>query len=282
MQALGTLSVSHRPISLPNVRAVIAEPSGEPAPMGQKTKYNDSFFDKMFMGIFTTKMEEVTGKKTELDGYEGLVEISRKVMQGRTPLQQRAAVRQVLMSTLPPGAPEQNLKNTLDLANMDRQKLLQDSADYAEFLSFRKLFPPTKWSAEFNAFITIPVFKWLVGPCDLQDVEVNGVMQKSLVKIKKCRYLENSGCVGMCVNMCKLPTQDFFTKEFGLPLSMTPNFEDMSCEMVFGKMPAPLDEDPAFQQPCFEAICTMAQPKSPVCPKLKPATESVQTDSVLA
>ncbi|KAG6554826.1 hypothetical protein Mapa_003409 [Marchantia paleacea] len=252
MQALGTLPVSHQPIRLPNVRAVIAEPSGEPAPMGQKTKYNDSFFDKLFMRIFTTKMEEVTGKKTELDGYEALVEISRKVMQGRTPLQQRAAVRQVLMSTLPPGAPEQ----------------------------FRKLFPPTKWSAEFNAFITIPVFKWLVGPCD--EAEVNGVMQKSLVKIKKCRYLENSGCVGMCVNMCKLPTQDFFTKEFGLPLSMTPNFEDMSCEMVFGKMPAPLEEDPAFQQPCFESICTMAQPKSPVCPKLKPATESVQADSVLA
>lgn len=37
------------------------------------------------------------------------------------------------------------------------------------------------------------------------------------------RYLENSGCVGMCVNMCKIPTQDFFTNEFGLPLTMTPS-----------------------------------------------------------
>jgi hypothetical protein len=38
-----------------------------------------------------------------------------------------------------------------------------------------------------------------------------------------CRYLENSGCVGMCVNMCKIPTQSFFTDEFGLPLTMNPS-----------------------------------------------------------
>lgn len=159
------------------------------------------------------------------------------------------------------------------------------------------------------------------------------------------RYLENSGCVGMCVNMCKLPTQDFFTKEFGLPLTMNPSrlphsfvqlccfssplglvfyvsnrpssesllvacmlgvvpvtnkfegyvlhnlqrklgfqyprscafcvrwecqtviwccwqtqnvftdFEDMSCEMIYGQMPPPPEEDPAFQQPCFKDIC---------------------------
>jgi hypothetical protein len=28
--------------------------------------------------------------------------------------------------------------------------------------------------------------------------------QRSVVHIKKCRYLENSGCVGMCMNMCKV------------------------------------------------------------------------------
>lgn len=35
------------------------------------------------------------------------------------------------------------------------------------------------------------------------------------MKIQKCRYLESSGCVGMCTNMCKLPTQRFFTDTFG-------------------------------------------------------------------
>jgi hypothetical protein len=42
-------------------------------------------------------------------------------------------------------------------------------------------------------------------------------------RIEKCQYLESSGCVGMCVNMCKVPTQDFFTNEFGLPLTMNPS-----------------------------------------------------------
>lgn len=45
------------------------------------------------------------------------------------------------------------------------------------------------------------------------------------VTIKKCRYLESSGCVGMCTNMCKLPTQRFFTDTFGAqhcPLAFPP------------------------------------------------------------
>ncbi|KAL0296416.1 UNVERIFIED_CONTAM: Beta-carotene isomerase D27, chloroplastic [Sesamum radiatum] len=117
------------------------------------------------------------------------------------------------------------------------------------------MFPPTKWAAEFNAALTVPFFHWLVGPSEVVEVEVNGVKQKSGVLIKKCRYLENSGCVGMCVNMCKIPTQDFFTNEFGLPLTMTPNFEDMSCEMVYGQVPPKFEDDPASIQPCLSDFC---------------------------
>lgn len=85
---------------------------------------------------------------------------------------------------------------------------------------FRRLFPPTRWACEFNAALTVPFFRWLVGP---SEVEVGGLRQRSEVRIEKCRYLESSGCVGMCVNMCKVPTQDFFTNEFGLPLTMDPS-----------------------------------------------------------
>ncbi|XP_057852050.1 beta-carotene isomerase D27, chloroplastic [Cryptomeria japonica] len=223
------------------VKCGIAEPSGEPAPMGQKTRYKDNFFDKAFMALFARKMNQITGKRGAVDGYEGFVETSRRVMQGRTSIQQQEAVRKVLLSMLPPGAPQ----------------------------TFRKLFPPTQWSAEFNAALTVPFFQWLVGPSEVIEVEVNGVKQRSGVHIKKCRYLENSGCVGMCVNMCKLPTQDFFTNEFGLPLTMTPNFEDMSCEMVYGQPPPPHDEDPAFKQPCYAALCSVAPADRDVCPKLQ-------------
>ncbi|KAK6122545.1 hypothetical protein DH2020_043723 [Rehmannia glutinosa] len=231
------------------VRCGIAEASGVPAPMGQKTKYNDGLFEKAFMTLFARKMEkfarggedEKTRKGWFDYDYEAFVEVSKRVMQGRSRLQQQQVVREVLLSMLPPGAPAQ----------------------------FRKLFPPTKWAAEFNAALTVPFFHWLVGPSEVIEVEVNGVKQKSGVLIKKCRYLENSGCVGMCVNMCKIPTQDFFTNEFGLPLTMTPNFEDMSCEMVYGQVPPTFEDDPASKQPCLADICSIANPSSSTCPKLQ-------------
>ncbi|XP_050150992.1 beta-carotene isomerase D27, chloroplastic-like isoform X1 [Malus sylvestris] len=84
-------------------------------------------------------------------------------MQGRSRSQQQKVVREVLLSMLPPGAPEQ------------------------------KLFQPTKWAAEFNAALTVPFFHWLVGPSEVEEVEINGVKQSSGVHIKKCRYLENNG-----------------------------------------------------------------------------------------
>ena len=45
-----------------------------------------------------------------------------------------------------------------------------------------------------------------------------------------------------------LLTQAFFTEQLGMPLAMEPNFEDYSCEMVFGRVPPPPEEDPAYKQ----------------------------------
>lgn len=138
----------------------------------------------------------------------------------------------------------------------------------------RKLFSPTRLVCELNAWFATVLFEWLVGPCDVTEVEVpdsNGQLrtQKSGVHIQKCRYLEESRCVGMCVNMCKLPTQRFFTEDFGIPLTMTPNFEDFSCEMVFGQPPPPLETEDAYHQPCLANDCSMAQKHAPACPKLR-------------
>ncbi|XP_066373115.1 beta-carotene isomerase D27, chloroplastic-like [Miscanthus floridulus] len=237
------------------VRCVATAPA--PAPMGEKTEYRDGPLERAFMGLFARKMEKYATKKKQPQpqspepekkavwdwDYESFVDVSRRVMVGRTRAQQQEAVREVLLSMLPPGAPEQ----------------------------FRKLLPPTRWACEFNAALTVPSFRWLVGPSEVIEVEIDGVRQRSGVLIKKCRYLENSGCVGMCVNMCKIPTQDFFTDEFGLPLTMNPNFEDMSCEMIYGQgqVPPPLEEDPVSKQPCYPNLCSMSTPSAPPCPKLR-------------
>ena len=52
---------------------------------------------------------------------------------------------------------------------------------------FRRIFPYSKWGAELNARITPAFFTWLVGPMQTEEVDVNGVMQKSSVHIKRCR-----------------------------------------------------------------------------------------------
>lgn len=70
-----------------------------------------------------------------------------------------------------------------------------------------------------------------VGPMQTAVTEVDGQQQMSAVKIERCRYLAESGCTGMCINLCKSPTQAFFTEQLGMPLTMTPNFEDLSCEV---------------------------------------------------
>jgi len=131
----------------------------------------------------------------------------------------------------------------------------------------------TKSSLEINAWITTAFFAWLVGPMKLERKEITLPGQEpedmlSVVKIEKCRYLQASGCVGMCTNMCKLPTQRFFTDEFGLPLTMNPNFEDLSCEMIFGQAPPPIEEDKIYTQPCFANQCAIGEPGPEPCPKL--------------
>lgn len=45
-----------------------------------------------------------------------------------------------------------------------------------------------------------------MGPMATAAAEVDGgVVQQSAVKIQRCRYLAESGCTAMCVNLCKVP-----------------------------------------------------------------------------
>ncbi|MED6137825.1 hypothetical protein PIB30_068700, partial [Stylosanthes scabra] len=98
----------------------IAEPSGKPAPFGQKTHYNDSVFEKAFMTLFARKMEKFAEPVKEKDkkkmnkgwwdwgyDYESFVNVSKRVMERRSRAQQQQVVREVLLSMLPPGAPAQ-------------------------------------------------------------------------------------------------------------------------------------------------------------------------------
>jgi hypothetical protein len=223
-----------------------SEPSGTKDPFAERTVYKDSPLEQMFIRLFTSKIADQLGPDVYVPWntqYDDFVRVSKDILRGRSTTEQHALVRRVLLSLLPPGLPA----------------------------AFKTLFRPTQWAAEVNAAVASFGFHWLVGESELrsQQVEVApGVLreQRSVVHIKKCRYLENSGCVGLCTNMCKVPTQSFFTNDFGLPLTMNPNFEDLSCDMIFGQAPPPLEHDPVYTQPCFVPQCSLAAGVEP-CPK---------------
>ena len=213
---------------------------------GTKTIYNDTLFDRVFIWLFSRKMANALGQGTPQAGYDGFVDLSQRIMQGRNAEEQQALVGVVLKSLVP--APVLWL--------------------------IRTLFSPTRLVCELNAWFATVLFEWLVGPCEVSEAtisEPNGHAQhqKSGVHIQKCRYLEQSRCVGMCINMCKLPTQKFFTQDFGIPLTMTPNFEDFSCDMVFGQMPPDLKTEEVYKEPCLIGQCSVASTDNRPCPKVR-------------
>jgi Beta-carotene isomerase D27-like, C-terminal len=208
-------------------------------------EYNDNLIDRLFIWLFSRKMSQALRTETKFSGYEGFVDLSKQIMQGRNAQQQQVIVAQVLQSLIP--APV--------------------------LWGIRTLFSPTRLVCVLNAWFAAQLFEWLVGPCVVEEAEVNLAdgttrSQPSGVHIQKCRYLADSGCVGLCVNLCKVPTQTFFTEQFGIPLTMTPNFEDLSCKMVFGQIPTPPETDAAYHQPCLQQQCPTARLTAAPCPKL--------------
>ena len=213
--------------------------------MQTASSYHDNWLDRLFIRLFSHKMAKAIDGDTPASGYDGFVDLSKQIMQGRTAQQQQAAVAQVLQSLVP--APVLWL--------------------------IRTLFSPTRLVCVLNAWFAAQMFEWLVGPCEVETADVTDAdgtvrSQPSAVHIQKCRYLEESQCVGMCVNMCKLPTQTFFTEKFGIPLTMTPNFEDLSCQMVFGQMPPAPEDDEVMSEPCLQD-CTGKSVNSTACHKLR-------------
>jgi len=69
--------------------------------------------------------------------------------------------------------------------------------------------------------------------------------------VKRCKFLEESGCASACVNSCKIPTQNFFKNDMNLPVTMTPNYETYECIFEFGKAPTTDNLSDAMDTPCL-------------------------------
>ncbi|XXG68225.1 hypothetical protein AAC387_Pa06g1363 [Persea americana] len=191
------------------------------------TVYKDNWFDRIAINHLSQSIQATTGIRNEKEGYDSLIEAAAAVSLNFNPIQQQELVLQSLQKAFP--------KPILSM--------------------IRTLLPTSKFTREYFATFTTFFFSWLVGPCEVKESEHQGKIEKNVVHIKKCRFLEGTNCVGMCTNLCKMPSQRFIKDSFGIPVSMVPNFEDMSCDMIYGQHPPAASDDPALKQPCYKILC---------------------------
>ncbi len=212
-----------------------------------KVKYTDSALDLAIMAWFMRKIGmAINAPPPGKVSYEEFIALCFLQMKGRDAVGMGDVTSGVIRSLVPPGGNA----------------------------AFKALFPLNKFSCELNASITKIVFAWMVGPMEVEQTTENdlGMEMASKVHIKKCRWLQESGCTAMCVNMCKCATQEVFTNDFGLPLTIKPNFEDKSCDFYFGLTPPPIEKDEALLFGCNAACATAASPgvTDTPCHKLRP------------
>ncbi|GMQ00354.1 hypothetical protein CsSME_00047471 [Camellia sinensis var. sinensis] len=201
--------------------------------MDSRPEYQPGIFDDLFLNLFRSRMVQEVGWDSEKPGYNGLIEVANRLMIRRSNSETKEAAVRILRSLFPPFL--------LEL--------------------YRMLISPIqggKLAAMMVARVTALSCQWLMGHCAVNSVDLpDGSSLRSGVFVERCKYLEESKCVGICINTCKLPTQTFFRDYMGVPLLMEPNFSDYSCQFKFGVLPPPAEDDSALKEPCLE-ICPNA------------------------
>ncbi|XWS76332.1 hypothetical protein CRYUN_Cryun01aG0166900 [Craigia yunnanensis] len=216
---------------------LILKPAESKTEVAPKTSvYNDNWFDLMAINHLSQSLQSASGLKSRKSGYESLVEAAAMMSKNFNPNRQHELVIQALDSAIP--------KIILNM--------------------IKALLPQSQFTREYFAAFTTVFFSWLVGPSEVKESELNGRREKNVVHVKKCRFLEQSNCVGMCINLCKMPSQAFIKDSLGMPVNMVPNFDDMSCKMIFGQDPPASNDDPALKQPCYK-LCTANQKHTVRC-----------------
>lgn len=198
-----------------------------------KKEYSSGIVDDAFLSVFRGKMAEEIGWDSEKPGYDGLIDVAHRIMVGRSNSEATEAAVRILRSLFPPWL--------LELYKM----LISPLAG-------------GKVASVMVARVTALSCQWLMGTCTVNSVDMpDGSSWPSGVFVEKCKYLEESKCVGVCINTCKLPTQIFFKDCMGVPLVMEPKFDDYSCQFKFGVNPPPPEDDTALKEPCLQ-LCPTA------------------------
>lgn len=203
-------------------------------------KYNDSVLDELLLQIFRMLVTKHTGGVTsEKEGIDGLLEQGRTFMlqKGQTPEAQHQMVYNTLKSLMTPFLPP--FYRLFMSGIVPKVNSPWDG----------KQVGPWFYAPALTSFVTPTFFRFLVGPSRpnrRRDGTLGGLV------VEKCRFLQESGCKGLCLHQCKLPAQKFFAEELGLPLTVSPNFVTQECQWSFGDEPLPPAQDPSFPAGCLK------------------------------
>lgn len=201
--------------------------------------YKDTWLDKLVLSIFRKLVEKNTGGVTsEKEGILGLLDQGRTFMlqPGQTPEAQHKMVYDTLRGLMTPFLPP-----------FYRIFMSGIIPKFGTDLDGKQI-GPWFYAPCLTSFVTPTFFAFLVGPSRpnrRKDGQLGGLV------VEKCKFLQESGCKGLCLHQCKLPAQQFFDEELGLPLTVSPNFETQECQWSFGETPLPPSDDPSFPKGCL-------------------------------
>lgn len=208
------------------LKSSIEQPKGRSTPPPDYSQVDSNPFNKQFTKIFYSKLiqqlptSSISAKQKNIQ-YEDVIQVIRLLFKyyKRQPEQLSEASQRVIKSLFPAFIPPLFV------------------------MLFSK--PTPKLAAHLNAQVTVLVTQWLMGHSKIADDD------RSVVEIERCRYLEQTGCVAICLHSCKQPTEQFFKNNMGIPVSVEPNLDDYSCKFCFGKVPLSVEKDDVYVQPCF-------------------------------
>jgi hypothetical protein len=203
--------------------------------------YADSPLDALLLAVFRRFVQDEIGFASAQPAMAGLAEEGRHYMLRASEEEQQQMVVRVLRRLFTPLGPP-------------FYKVFMSGV-----LGGRQL-GPWFYAPALTSWVTPLFFKFLVGP-SVPNFRADG--QLGGLVVEKCRFLQESGCKGLCVHQCKLPAQAFFKDDLGLELTVAPNFETQECQWSFGEAPLPVEADATLPAGCLAG-----------CPSRKALTEA--------
>jgi hypothetical protein len=82
---------------------------------------------------------------------------------------------------------------------------------------FKTIWSRSPWAPAILAWFTSVLLPFLVGEMALTQ-RAHGDSRPGGVRVTRCKVLTESGCSGLCLHMCKRPTERMFAEKWGVPL----------------------------------------------------------------